>query len=266
MTEGRKIYERVVMDMCQEGFPVLEEDSYYYTGPMALCDGEDNSADDDEGKDDNSLENDTKEDPNKLIIESLNELKKAVSGNQEAVKQINEHLSTLKKPNKETSKDDNDDDLPSNLELLDRKDFMNIIIKKISKLVEDQVKPVSEKTRSIEESTQLEQLRKERDELRGKHKDFDEWRDEMKGLFKQNPYLTMKQAYILAKSSDPKKAKKLEDKYAEVDDDNDAKGKKFGGLTPVDRARKKTKGKEVKGAEASELAWQIVMGDKDDFK
>jgi hypothetical protein len=208
-----------------------------------------------------------KEDPNKLIIESLNELKKAVSGNQEAVKQINEHLSTLRKPADEPSKDKkDDDDLPSNLELLDRKDFMNIIVKKMSKIIEDQVKPVSEKTRNIEESTQLEQLRKERDELRGKHKDFDDWSEEMKGLFKQNPYLTMKQAYILAKSSDPKKAKKLESKYAEDDEDDNAKSKKFGGLTPVDRARKKTKGKEVKGEEATELAWQIVMGDRDDFK
>lgn len=216
-----------------------------------------------------SMEEETqkKEDPNKLIIESLNELKKAVSGNQEAVKQINEHLSTLKKTTPEPSKDKkDDDDLPSNLELLDRKDFMNIIVKKMSKIIEDQVKPVSEKTRNIEESTQLEQLRKERDELRGKHKDFDDWSEEMKGLFKQNPYLTMKQAYILAKSSDPKKAKKLESKYAEDDEDDNAKSKKFGGLTPVDRARKKTKGKEVKGEEATELAWQIVMGDRDDFK
>lgn len=271
MTQGRKIYQRVVMDMNQEGFPIVEEDSYWYTGHMALCaEGDDDDTGDDDAGDDDADDKDKKSDPNKEIIDSLKELKDGVKGNQEAVKQINDYIAQMqqsgdddKKADKKKSSSD-DDELPSNLELMDRKDFMNVIVNKISKMVEDQVKPVSEKTQNIEESTQVEKLKKERDELRQVHKDFDEWRDEMKGLFQQNPYLSMKQAYILAKSSNPDKAKKLEKKYAE-DEDEDTKSKRFGGLTPTDKARKKSKGKELKGEEASELAWQTVMGDRNDI-
>jgi len=47
--EGKKIYNKVVMDM--ETGEVLEEDSFIYSGPLALCDGADED-DDDSGDDD----------------------------------------------------------------------------------------------------------------------------------------------------------------------------------------------------------------------
>jgi hypothetical protein len=40
---GRKIYNKVVIDM--ETDEVLEEDSFFYSGPLALCDGEEDFSD-----------------------------------------------------------------------------------------------------------------------------------------------------------------------------------------------------------------------------
>lgn len=47
MKEGKKIYNKVVIDM--ETDEVVEEDSFIYSGPLALCDGEEDFSGFDEG-------------------------------------------------------------------------------------------------------------------------------------------------------------------------------------------------------------------------
>lgn len=267
---GRKIYRRVVMDMNQEGFPIKEEDSYLYNGILALCAGEDDPGSDDDPDDDPDDGGGGDKGPDLKALQSeLKEIKEGMKGNSEAVKEVNEYIKQLQEYSKQGPEDkkksSGDDDPPSNLEYMDRHQYMDYIIGRVKSIIEDQVKPVGEKVQNVEENTYKERLQKEYNEVRSANKDFDEWKPEMKSLFQQNPYLTIQQAYTLAKHSNPDKAKKLEKKYAEKEDE-EAKDKKFGGLTPTQKATKKAKGKNVKGEEAAELAWQTVMGDTDDIK
>lgn len=67
------------------------------------------------------------------------------------------------------------------------------------------------------------------DRMKTEHKDFDDWRPEMRSLAEQHPTLTIPQLYMLARSSNADKMKELEAKY---NPPPPPRRQTFGGLLP----------------------------------
>jgi hypothetical protein len=66
-----------------------------------------------------------------------------------------------------------------------------------------------------QEQAQLtESYTREIESLSGKHKDFGDWNSEMIAIVEETPGITPLRAYHLARSENPEKVKKLEEKYA----------------------------------------------------
>lgn len=161
--------------------------------------------------------------------------------------------------------DDDDDDSKStfdDLETLDRRGFLDVIIKEVSKVVKTEVAPVQTQVASLGEDANVTERRRQIAEVVHEHPDFWEWRDEIGAIAKENDTLSMQEYYTLARASDKEKAEKMDKKYYDKGDEKDEKKVKepaFGGLTPTsgeipeaERAKNKD--------DASEKAWQKVMG------
>lgn len=110
-------------------------------------------------------------------------------------------------------------------------------------------------------------LKKQVDVSRGLHKDFDKWTDTMKTLFTENPYLKVEDAYQLARSRNPERAKEIDTEMEKLQagDDGSAVNSKrpFGGLTPTSRGSAEGEGeaKYKTFEEAAGAAWDEVMSD-----
>jgi len=274
MSTDRKVYTKVVFDMTSDDVKVIEEECYLYDGPFALCQEGD---DDTEGDD---TQGDAPEQPSqKEVLDTLAEIKKAVSGNQEAISEVNQFVKEFKQRRAEGAPEDDskgkkgegDDDyqIPSDLEMLSRKDYMDVILntmmKRLERVVDDKVKPLGEKVDQTEESVVRDKIKEEFDAARRAHKDFDEWKPELEAKFKRNMYLTPEEAYTLVRAENPEKAKQLDAKYTTKESDEDTSGF-YGGMAPlhkkVEKLRKKNK--NMSEDEAGELAWETIFGSNND--
>jgi hypothetical protein len=269
MSKEMKVYRSVAMDMTQDGMPVLNEDSYWYNGPVMLLQGEEDG--DDSGGDDKDP------DPPKTdedLKNTLNELKEISKGNSEAIKHINEALKGLKQP-----KEDPDDDKgkksgydapPKDVEYMDRKEYAEYIIQLMESRLNPKLEDTQKAVKSIDERVQSGELRREADKIRADEntKDFDEWQQELRKKLTNNPYLSLHEAYQLVRLENPKKAKELNEKYWPAKPKDSDEDEPFGGLPPlqkkISKAKKEKKPKSAQ--EATDLAWSMVMGDKSDIE
>jgi len=133
-------------------------------------------------------------------------------------------------------KDDDDrrQEEPADLEGLSRKDFLGIIMQQVGGVLDDKLGGIDERVEHANENATRSNLVLLLREAQEKHKDFGEWREEIKTQFKENPNLSPEQAYILARGADPTKAQEIDKKFTEADEtgeaDDKATGTKFGGL------------------------------------
>jgi len=152
------------------------------------------------------------------------------------------------------------------LESLSRKDFMEHIVDRFSKVVDSKIKPVATQlddgqTKQLEKDVAAAVKKAESD-----HKDFWDWKEEMGKELLKNPYLYPEDAYILVRARDPKKAKEMDEKHLSDEEKKKIEAAKkkennpqFGGLTPT--SGKTVTSDRMKKEEASELAWQETMGE-----
>jgi hypothetical protein len=281
--QGEKIYTKIVMDMTQDELPVLEEDYFYYNGPMSYCQGDDDpDFEDDTNNDPNndpSAGGEPKDDKASKDIEEvksiLQQVVQATKGNAEAIKEIRELQANHQTPSKDPDKTEDDNEpAPQNIEMMSRQEYAEYIKKQALKEFQKEIGGLKEEVNYNRQETQEERLRREANELRnsevGKGKDLDEWRDEIKELYKRTQgTLTMKQLYNLARSENPDKAKEVDKKYKPKETDTKTKepvDDTFGGLVPssskIEEAKKKGK---LSSEQAGEEAWRIMFGDSDDI-
>jgi hypothetical protein len=186
-------------------------------------------------------------------------------------------MESAKTTKKETKAAD-DDTLP-NLEVMDRKEFMGVMVdqvgKKISKLIDDSIteklQPISDRLKvTDDEADELakSQAAKEYAEVKGSPM----WTGllpVMQELFKQNPALSPKQLLSLAKADNPEKVKEIEDANPDLlkekvgDDKEESRvdDEGFGGLLPTSTLKGATVEK-MDGDQAAEKAWTKVFGAK----
>ena len=190
------------------------------------------------------------------LKESLATLVQSVSTLTEGLSRLDEKIENVASPKK---KEESEHDDFSDLEVLSRKDFMDVIVGKIGKIVDEKLGEVTQRVEHVQSSREEEMVRRQVEEAAKEYKDFWEWRDEMRKLVEKNPYLTAKEAYVLARSSNPEKAKGLDAKYSEKDESKEKeKETPFGGLTPT--SGKTVEADKLTDEDAAETAWRRVFG------
>ena len=119
------------------------------------------------------------------------------------------------KPNEDENKKTVSD---GDLEKLSRADFMDYIL---AQLKEEVVKPIGERLDKGDTNARVKELNEQLSAARAKHKDFDTfWDDDgAKGILRQNPTLSIEDAYELAKTKNPEKVKEIETKEKEAEEE-----------------------------------------------
>lgn len=201
-------------------------------------------------------------------IRALPDLMKNMQGMGQGMAALNRQLEGLKPkqaaPAPKTD-DDEDPELMTNAQLL----------KRMEKIAEGKVKPVKDEGDAAALEAYKEKIVADIKAMQKDHADFDEWRDEMKELNNENPNMSVKRLYALARLENPKKAKELDAKHKKAADEDEDEtftvedGRKvakkakpaFGGLTPTSGKSGNASGKKLSKAEAVEDAWRQTMSD-----
>lgn len=150
-------------------------------------------------------------------------------------------------------------------EALSQKDLAKNLVDIMSKKVQEISAKFDDTTTSVQSTLNAKDLKQQIGEARTNLKDFDKWLAEMRDEFTKNPYLSVADAYTLARSKNSKKAseidKELSDEMARHVEPGKEKAKvRFGGLTPTSRMslEKVTK---MAPKQAAEAAWDEVMAE-----
>lgn len=258
-----KIYNSITMDM-NDGFKVLEEDSFIYTGPMALCD--------DGEPGDGEENNDDKDDESNQGINS-NDFKDMMTGFTTTItggfQQLGEQISGMGTQQQQQTPDEEDDssnNIPDDLESLSRKDLLGVIANVLDNTIDKKLKTVTRRLDTDQDTRLRENAENQIKQAISNHKDFHDWKPELGVILKQKPHLNIEDALTLVRSADSKKATELDKKYQEKKDDNDEDSidpkKPFGGIRPEHGSKGTKKGMKLK--DASEEAFKAIFGDVKD--
>lgn len=217
----------------------------------------------------------------KAILEGLKALGEGIKSSNEAVlsalKQQGESFSSVLQQIGESSNRREGSNsgapafqMPSQAELegMNRIEFMEVMNKKFEHALKEALKPISEGIDTSRRAATRAEIAAEVREIRSKHKDFDEWTEEIKAKLKSSPGLSPHDAYLLVRSSDPEKAKELDTKYNPKKDDppldSGANGKKppasYGGGRPQSSGGgdEETPTGTMTQADAAQKAWEEV--------
>ena len=153
------------------------------------------------------------------------------------------------------------------LETLDRKDFAKFLLGKITTNIQDEMKKalegVDSKVQNLATSFESSKATEQIEKTAADNPDFWEWSAEIKALLNENPSLSVKRAYSLAKSENQKKATELDKKYNPPK--NEKKEASFLGLTPTSSlSTRETGAVKMTPNEAAEKAFDKIMGDLGD--
>jgi len=256
MQNGRKIYSKVSWNI-NDPSEILEEESFYYVGPMSLCDGEDDDKDDDAKDDDKGGDK---------TGEVLAKITETLGGYGEAIAALGNEIKSLKAPaiEEEEEKKSVLDDLPD-LEKMDRAGFLGIVAQVIDEKTGASSKDILAKLGNLEKTQNDTNVASQVKELAKGAKDLGEWNQEILALHKEMPNASVQRLYMLAKGENPDKAKEMDKKYAPEDDkdkDKEKKKKGFGGLHPGGGSGSDGESKKMDAGQAAESAWAQVFGDE----
>lgn len=158
-------------------------------------------------------------------------------------------------PAAEEPEDEEED--PTDLEVLSRKDFGSLIVRQVLKAVNKQVvEPINNQIREMTAATTRNQIQGSVKELAEKHKDFWDWKDEMLALANENRGLAPQRLYQLARADNATKAAELDKKYAPPPRDGGGpiRFKGFGGMTPS-QSGSGSRSSKMNGSDAATAAW-----------
>lgn len=219
-------------------------------------------------------EDDKGEEPNKALEDNLTKLTQAIGAlaqNQQDLQgnfnEIVQKLDGLGKNDKDELEEDNDHTpglADADLEALDRKGFLDVILSQVNKSLEGVQTKLESTVGGLRDDLSTKDLKKALTQAASKYKDFKDWGKEIKQLSEENPTLSVERLYKLARVENPDRAKELDEKYAEPDKDDTGNKKTiggFGGLTPTSGAiDEKPENMDMK--QASEAAWSEVFQDE----
>ncbi len=156
------------------------------------------------------------------------------------------------------------------LEVMTRAEYATHIQKSIMSEMKGLMKGLNTKVEDSDAKAFEKELRVQVKEAQKVHPDFDKWKPEMHKVFKENPYISMEDAYTLVRAKDSTKAgemdkefklkngKPLESGKLNGGDDTE-KEEPFFGLTPT--SGKTVKNQKMSKTDAANSAWESVMGE-----
>lgn len=146
------------------------------------------------------------------------------------------------------------------LETMDRKQFASHILSQMKGVVEETLKPLGEKFGALDQKIDGTSLSIMIKEFQKDHPDFFEWKEEMRGLLKDNPTLTPARAYALARAENPEKVVKIDAKYGLGKDKSKPNGSdNILSLFPQGGSATKSGAGKMNPKQAAEAAWDQVM-------
>lgn len=171
--------------------------------------------------------------------------------------------------------DDLDDDDGVDLESMSRKELTSHLTKQFEKRLAQREKAIREEVGTVAHRVDATSIRAEIRDCEDAHADFNEWKTEIGNIVKKYPHIAIEDAYTLAVSKNPTKAKELAEKYKDdkggkkgkddADGDGDKgkpAGKKFGGVQPSGRdgsSKSESQSKTVK--EEANKVFDELFGD-----
>ena len=211
-----------------------------------------------------------KEDEGKVTLAELTKdmatLATAVQGIQQNMSKLQSQPPKREDEDADEGADDEDEDEvdEKTLESLPRKGFAEHIIKKVSKVVEKQLKSVSKSASDVKDEVARGKVEAAVMEVVKDHKDFWDWKDEIREIADSSPGISPKRAYQLARMENSEKAKKMDEKYkvgegkGAGDKGSVKEKKKFGGFTPTSGTTQQNS--KMSKTEAADKAWEETMG------
>lgn len=181
-------------------------------------------------------------------LKTLNNNVKAAQGRQTAVEDTTNN-----------NNEDNDTPQEVDFESMTRKEFAEFIQQSMLTATEKHVlAPLVDRLNSIESGLTTKEFSSEIDILSSKHKDFWEFREEMKELATRHPSMRPKEVYLLARATHPDKAKELDTRFAPVTQ-SPAKRPAFGGFAPGGAGSKGSPSKAMSTTAALDDAWEQTV-------
>lgn len=160
---------------------------------------------------------------------------------------------------KDKDKDGKDFQMPDNLETMDRKQFLGVVVDAVSDALQSKISNVSDNVTELRTGINKETIQKEVNGLMKDNKDFKEWLPEMQAIAQKNPGLSPTRYYQLAKLDNPTKVTEMGKQYGD-EKDKEASDTKvpFGSLTPTSGVEQSET--DMKPDVAANKAYDTIFG------
>lgn len=198
----------------------------------------------------------------KSLTEGFSTMQKNVN---DLTTNVNTYMEKANEPAPKREEEDpplDDDDL----ERMDRKGFLNVIMKGVEKAIAPIKQEVDAKVSDVSSRVSNSDLRAEVEAVKKAHPDIEEWKDEILKIAEATPGLSVRRMITLAKSENPEKVEELskDERFQPKDAGTEQKGGKYGGLTPSGGGTSDTP-TDMSKDDAAEKAWENTMADVELF-
>ena len=196
------------------------------------------------------------------IAENMTKLGEGLTHMQEYLVQLSQ-----KPPEQPKPKDEDDKSyLYDNIEAIDRRDFLDLILTKVSDLLDTKIAGQSEQIKSVGTTAAEATIKAEFERLRSTvAPDIYDWQEEMVKIANETPGISVEKAYKLARLENEEKARELDIKYGKIEEPKKEEETKkptgdeiFGGLLPT--SGKTVEAEDMTPEDAAEAAWEKVFG------
>lgn len=172
-------------------------------------------------------------------------------------------------PPTKTSRNEDDDEeadqdprvnKAEDIDSMSNSELLTLISGMMDKAVQKHLKPVAARVELSEEERERAAVREELKEAAAQYEDFGEWLAPIKERLSKNPNLSVDEAYRLARSDNPDKAKEIDEKTANKANANEDEGELFGGLLPTSGVF--SDNESMDSEKAAEVAWERTFGNR----
>jgi len=204
----------------------------------------------------------TQTEENAKLLKGMQALAGVVKSQKDAIESMQgsfQKLSDEQGTQRKTPASGNDQDV----EALSRKEFLHdVILPELGTMLDTKLKTVSDRLESVSSEFETKAVRDEVSSIRGNRPDFDHWKQEVAKELRGNPNLSVEDAYLLARTRDPDKSKKVDEEIAtkqkeEAERSAAEQGSNFGGMRPSGGGEVEER-TDMEPDEAADAAWDEV--------
>lgn len=191
----------------------------------------------------------------------ISEISRGIHSLTSSLQQMQQQVFTMQSQKGETPREKPKPEISEfELESMSRKEYTDYLLEKIESGMQGKFASVDGHVQELKNSNLRSGFQTQIEKVRSKFEDFDEWQDEMKGLFSNNGNLTVEQLYHLSKAENPDKERKIREERKPKTEKNFLDFGIGGGMMPS-RSSKGSDGKRMKSDEAAYAAFEENIAD-----